>query len=390
MPTQKIDEDERRRDVRRRGLRAGEARVDDEHEDRDADRAADRVEDPRHRDDAPLARLLQARAAATAPRARRTTRRARPSRAQPNSHFGIGRSSRPTSPCASAASGTIASSARRHGEGGEQAAAVHGGQCRKPPAGRAGRGAARAATLPPVRAPVDTLSAPMIPAGPGVGERREPADGQAARAAGARRVLGLLPRQLAAHAALRARLARALRGGRPARDLRARRRLSAVAGPGRGARRGRRLGIEHPVVIDADFALWREYGNEAWPARYLFDRRLRLHSMHYGEGAYDETEREICELLELRVRAAARRCAPRTSRARRCARRRPSSRAPGPGATRPAAYGPCSSARRRRTRRRPRSAPTAARSRSRTPAASRSSSTSATPRASSSSRSATA
>jgi hypothetical protein len=60
-----------------------------------------------------------------------------------------------------------------------------------------------------------------------------------------------------------------------------------------------RLQIEHPVVIDAGFALWREYGNEAWPARYLFDRRLRLHSMHYGEGAYDETEAEICELLEV-------------------------------------------------------------------------------------------
>lgn len=58
-----------------------------------------------------------------------------------------------------------------------------------------------------------------------------------------------------------------------------------------------RLGIEHAVAIDADFALWREYGNEAWPARYLFDRRLTLHSMHYGEGAYDETEAEIAELL---------------------------------------------------------------------------------------------
>ena len=58
-----------------------------------------------------------------------------------------------------------------------------------------------------------------------------------------------------------------------------------------------RLGIEHPVVLDTDFALWREYGNEAWPARYLFDQRLRLFSMHYGEGGYDETQAEICELL---------------------------------------------------------------------------------------------
>ena len=60
-----------------------------------------------------------------------------------------------------------------------------------------------------------------------------------------------------------------------------------------------RLGIEHPVLLDGDFALWREYGNEAWPARYLFDRRLRLFSMHYGEGAYDETQEEICELLAI-------------------------------------------------------------------------------------------
>lgn len=58
-----------------------------------------------------------------------------------------------------------------------------------------------------------------------------------------------------------------------------------------------RLAIEHAVLLDSDFALWRDYGNEAWPARYLFDQRLRLFSMHYGEGAYDETQAEICELL---------------------------------------------------------------------------------------------
>lgn len=60
-----------------------------------------------------------------------------------------------------------------------------------------------------------------------------------------------------------------------------------------------RLGIDHPVLLDTQFKLWQEYGNEAWPARYLFDRRLRLYSMHYGEGAYEETQDEICELLEI-------------------------------------------------------------------------------------------
>ena len=60
-----------------------------------------------------------------------------------------------------------------------------------------------------------------------------------------------------------------------------------------------RLRIEHPVLLDTELKLWHEYGNEAWPARYLFDQRLRLYSMHYGEGAYAETEAEICELLEI-------------------------------------------------------------------------------------------
>jgi hypothetical protein len=58
-----------------------------------------------------------------------------------------------------------------------------------------------------------------------------------------------------------------------------------------------RLGIEHAVVLDTDFELWREYGNAGWPARYLWDRELHLHSYHYGEWAYDETEAEIAALL---------------------------------------------------------------------------------------------
>ena len=58
-----------------------------------------------------------------------------------------------------------------------------------------------------------------------------------------------------------------------------------------------RLGIEHPVLIDSDFELWRGYGNAGWPARYLFDRELHLHAYHYGEGDYAGTERAIQALL---------------------------------------------------------------------------------------------
>jgi hypothetical protein len=58
-----------------------------------------------------------------------------------------------------------------------------------------------------------------------------------------------------------------------------------------------RLGIEHAVCLDLEFELWQLYDNEGWPARYLFDGEGILAYFHYGEGAYDETEQTIQELL---------------------------------------------------------------------------------------------
>jgi thiol-disulfide isomerase/thioredoxin len=58
-----------------------------------------------------------------------------------------------------------------------------------------------------------------------------------------------------------------------------------------------RLAIPYPVVIDAELELWDMYGNQGWPGRYLWDANGALFSLHYGEGAYEETEREIQELL---------------------------------------------------------------------------------------------
>jgi thiol-disulfide isomerase/thioredoxin len=57
------------------------------------------------------------------------------------------------------------------------------------------------------------------------------------------------------------------------------------------------LGIEYPVLIDSELEVWQEYENLGWPARYLFDGRARLFEYHYGEGAYAETELAIQELL---------------------------------------------------------------------------------------------
>jgi len=60
-----------------------------------------------------------------------------------------------------------------------------------------------------------------------------------------------------------------------------------------------RLGIEYPVFIYARLVLCDFYGNEGWPARYLWDQKGGLYSLHYGEGSYAETEREIQGLLEV-------------------------------------------------------------------------------------------
>jgi hypothetical protein len=60
-----------------------------------------------------------------------------------------------------------------------------------------------------------------------------------------------------------------------------------------------RLGIDYPVLIDSELEVWEDYGNQGWPARYLFDGHARLFEYHYGEGAYEETERAIQELLEV-------------------------------------------------------------------------------------------
>jgi hypothetical protein len=58
-----------------------------------------------------------------------------------------------------------------------------------------------------------------------------------------------------------------------------------------------RLAIPFPVAVDSNFAIWRQYGNEVWPALYLWDRRGVLRHYHFGEGLYQETEAAIGEVL---------------------------------------------------------------------------------------------
>jgi thiol-disulfide isomerase/thioredoxin len=57
------------------------------------------------------------------------------------------------------------------------------------------------------------------------------------------------------------------------------------------------LGVSYPVVIDNDFAIWRSLDNHYWPALYLVDGDGRVRFHHFGEGAYEEIEEAIQQLL---------------------------------------------------------------------------------------------
>jgi len=56
--------------------------------------------------------------------------------------------------------------------------------------------------------------------------------------------------------------------------------------------------LTYPIVQDNNFATWRAYNNRYWPAKYFIDKEGYVRYTHFGEGAYDESERVIQELLK--------------------------------------------------------------------------------------------
>ncbi|QBR03144.1 cytochrome c biogenesis protein DipZ [Paraburkholderia pallida] len=57
------------------------------------------------------------------------------------------------------------------------------------------------------------------------------------------------------------------------------------------------LKIDYPVAIDNDYAIWRAFNNEYWPAHYFIDAQGNIRHHHFGEGNYQESEQVIRELL---------------------------------------------------------------------------------------------
>ena len=55
--------------------------------------------------------------------------------------------------------------------------------------------------------------------------------------------------------------------------------------------------IAHPIVIDNDYAIWRAFKNQYWPALYFIDAKGQIRDRHFGEGRYDQSERTIQRLL---------------------------------------------------------------------------------------------
>lgn len=58
------------------------------------------------------------------------------------------------------------------------------------------------------------------------------------------------------------------------------------------------FGLTYPIMQDNNFATWRAYNNRYWPAKYFIDKEGYVRYSHFGEGAYDESEKVIQELLK--------------------------------------------------------------------------------------------
>jgi thiol-disulfide isomerase/thioredoxin len=57
------------------------------------------------------------------------------------------------------------------------------------------------------------------------------------------------------------------------------------------------LGVTYPVALDSNYAIWRAFSNQYWPAHYFVDAQGRIRDHHFGEGDYPQSERILRGLL---------------------------------------------------------------------------------------------
>jgi thiol-disulfide isomerase/thioredoxin len=64
-----------------------------------------------------------------------------------------------------------------------------------------------------------------------------------------------------------------------------------------------RYEIEHPIVNDADFVIWKSYAVDAWPTRYLIDPAGYIIGKLSGEGGFEALDKAIADsIAEFRKR----------------------------------------------------------------------------------------
>jgi thiol-disulfide isomerase/thioredoxin len=69
----------------------------------------------------------------------------------------------------------------------------------------------------------------------------------------------------------------------------------------------RDLGVGYPVAVDSNYAIWRAFRNQYWPAFYFVDAQGRIRHHQFGEDQYDKSEQVLRQLL---VEAGQTRIAP--------------------------------------------------------------------------------
>jgi thiol-disulfide isomerase/thioredoxin len=57
------------------------------------------------------------------------------------------------------------------------------------------------------------------------------------------------------------------------------------------------IGVQFPVAVDSDHAIWQAFNNNYWPALYFVDPQGYIRHHQFGEGDYEQSELVIKQLL---------------------------------------------------------------------------------------------
>ena len=59
----------------------------------------------------------------------------------------------------------------------------------------------------------------------------------------------------------------------------------------------KREGVNFPIAVDNEHAIWQAFGNQYWPALYFADGKGQIRHHRFGEGDYEQSEAVIQQLL---------------------------------------------------------------------------------------------